>query len=244
MTDLITATPEAPMSNAMRERMNANREERFEVHYLPTASVINKGDVIPPHLRKILSANKISANLKKYMEIQGRPALSIDLSEVAKFAREFIEYWKAKIGEKKEDQLASILVSEEGILTVEKYIAGEIIRARYATDMMMSDKSKFIVGCIEMYRTNRAQCHESIQSGFKIANKQIKDEFSRNGIRLDGRQQATIDTIININVQKAVDRMESQFLALFQKQQEELFQKLLDRESQNKLLTKNSEEIH
>lgn len=242
MTDLISSNQQAYLSTAMRERMNANREEQFEVHYLPAASVINKGDVIPPSIRKILSANKIGANLKKYLELQGRPILSLDLSEVAKFVREFIEYWINKIGGNHDDELVAILLTEQGVSTVEHYIAGEIIRARYATDTMMSDKSKFIVSCIEMYRTNRSQCHEAIQSGFKIANKQIRDDFARNGIRLDGRQQAAIDTIININVHKAVDQMESQFLALFQKQQEELFQKLLDRESQNKLLTNNSVE--
>lgn len=227
MTDLITTSAATPISSAMQAQQLAEREMRQEMRYTPLAVTQNKGEVIPLTIKNTLTAQKLGQNLRHYFRLTGRDFVQTDLVNVPEIANRFADHWRKKLTDNGKDQeLLDILATREGMQGVENYLAAEILRERSKAGMIMNKQARFILACVEMYRENRSNCHEAIQKGFKDANAMIRQEFARHGIRFDGRQQAALDAIININVQKAVDALEGRFLSLFDKQQQKLLAEL------------------
>lgn len=224
MQSLTVATP---ITSAMQARQLAAREEQQELRYVPMAVVRNKGEAIPLTVKNTLTAQKLGQNLRHYFNKTGQSFAQTDLVIVPDIAREFLEYWRSKLGESGKDKdLLDILSSPDALQGIENYLAAEILRERSKLGLIMNGQARFVLACVEMYRENRSNCHEAIQKGFNDASQHIRSEFARHGIRFDGRQQAQLDTIININIQKAIENLESRFLSLFDRQQQEMLSHL------------------
>ena len=205
------------------------QELRCEEKYLSGVTKRNKGEAIPLSVKNILTAQKLSQNLRHYFNLTQRSFADTDTKEARELAQDFMNHWRKKLTDSGKDaHILEILDHPDALIGIELYIGAEILREKNKLGLIENPKVQYIVSVMDMNRENRNNFHEAVQKTFKDAARLIREEFQKHGFRLDGRQLAQIDAILSIHSQRAIQQVDEMGIAKFDQQQVQLL-KLIEK---------------
>lgn len=197
-----------------------------ERRYLIFAIQPNKGDAIPARMKNTITAKKLGPNLRHFMKAKGQFFDTVELKNVPDLAAEFQEYWLDKMRD--DSELAQAIRSIDGYAAIHNYIAGEVLRERHKHGSVFDAGVAYALGLSAVARENRNNAHEAIQKGFRDAGIAMQENLRNQGIRLDSRQLGALNAILDLNIQKAVDRIEQGVLSHFDEMETRMNQLIND----------------